>query len=54
MQKKNFVPKCSGEVMKSSFDNPSGNFPLKKLQQTKNFSFLSQKNSQNCTSGNVE
>ena len=37
-----------------SFDNPSGNFLPKKLHQNKNLSILSQKTSQNCTSGHVE
>ena len=40
--------------MKSSFAYTSGNFTLKKIQQIKNFSLLSQKNSQNCTSGHVK
>ena len=52
--KKNFVRKGSCEVMKSSFKQPSGNFPLEKLQQIKNLYFLYQKNFQKCTSGHVE
>ena len=40
--------------MKSNFDNTYGNSSLKKLQQLKNLSILSQQNSQNCTSGQVE
>ena len=54
LRKEKFIPKCSSQVMKRGFDNTSGNFSLKKLQQTKNLSILSQKNSQNCTSGHVE
>ena len=49
-----FIPDCSCQVMKSNFDNTYGNSSLKKLQQLKNLSILSQQNSQNCTSGQVE
>ena len=53
-EKNIFVPKCSCEVLKSSFDNPPGIFLLKKWQQFQNLSILSQKISQNCTSGHVD
>ena len=54
LRKEKFIPKCSCQVMKRGFDNHSGNSSLKKLQQLKNLSFLSQQTSQNCTSGHVE
>ena len=52
--KEKFIPDCSCQVMKSNFDNTYGNSSLKKLQQLKNLSILSQQTSQNCTCGHVE
>ena len=54
LRKEKFIPDCSCQVMKSNFDNTYGKSSLKKLQQLKNLSILSQQTSQNCTSGHVE
>ena len=54
LRKEKFIPDCSCQVMKSNFDKTYGNSSLKKLQQLKNLSILSQQTSQNCTCGHVE
>ena len=54
LMKKNFVPKCSCEVMKSSLKQHFRKFTAQKITKNQKPLFFVPKNSQKCTSGHVE